>query len=135
MGVGRNAVRAAGPSMATSIWQAPYVRGLGTLLALQGVGGAMLKLAQGRGDDLAHNGLHLLSGLLGLALASGARPRAGARHFALGFGLCYLGLGALAWIRPNPFGVLPLGPGDHLFHLTIGALTLAVGLLPAGEGR
>ena len=40
------------------------------------------KLAQGRSDDLAHNGLHLLLGLLGLALARGPRAPARAGRFA-----------------------------------------------------
>ena len=103
-----------------------YVRALGLALVLQGVGGAVLKLLGGRSDDLAHNALHLVSGLLALV----APPQA----FALAFGVFYLALGGVGWVWSNPFGVLPLGPGDHLFHLAVGGLTLAVGTLTFRRG-
>ena len=108
-----------------------YVRGLCALLVLQALLGTAGKLAQGRGDDLVHNGLHLVSGLLGLAMVRGARAPEGARRFALGFGLFYAGLGAVGWVWSNPLGLLPLGPADHLFHLAVGGLTLGVGALAA----
>ncbi len=106
-----------------------YVRALGLALVLQGGLGAVLKLFQGRGDDLAHNALHLIWGLAGLVAASGGWARAGARWFAVTFGLFYLGLGTLGWFWPNPLGILPLAAGDHVFHLIVGAVTLAVGLI------
>lgn len=110
-----------------------YVRGLTALLVLQALTGTAAKLAQGRSDDLVHNALHLLSGLLGLALASGPRASGRAGRFALGFGLCYIGLGALGWAWPNPLGLLPLGTADHLFHLIVGALTLGAGALSSAR--
>ena len=110
-----------------------YVRGLCALLVLQALLGTAGKLAQGRSDDLVHNGLHLLSGLPGLVLARGPRAKARAGRFALAFGLFYAGLGALGWVWPNPLGLLPLGPADHLFHLVVGTLTLAAGALASSR--
>ena len=110
-----------------------YVRGLCALLVLQALLGTAGKLAQGRGDDLVHNGLHLLSGLLGLVLVRGPRAQVRAARFALGFGLGYAGLGALGWVWPNPLGLLPLGPADHLFHLVVGTLTLGMGALTSAR--
>ena len=105
-----------------------YVRVLGALLLLQGGFGAVLKAVQGRADDLPHNGLHVVSGALGLALAAGARAGTRAHAFALRFGAFYFLLGAVGWVWTNPLGVLPLGPADHVFHLVIGGVTLAVAL-------
>ena len=109
-----------------------YVRALGLLLVVQGLGGAVAKLSGGDAADVAHSGVHLLSGVVGLAMATGPGAHERARRFARGFGVFYLALGLVGPAWRNPFGVMPLGPADHLFHLIIAALTLVVG---AAGGR
>lgn len=105
-----------------------YILGLSGALVLQGVLGTVFKIYQNRTDDLVHNGVRVLSGLLGLWLTANRR----ARSFAIGFGGSYLTLGLVGWTWANPFGVLPLGPGDNYFHLFVGGLTLAVALKGGG---
>lgn len=105
-----------------------YVRGLGILLVLQALGGAVFKLLQEGSDDLPHTGLHLASGVLALAASSRRSGRPAARAFALGFGVLYLALGALGHLRAPVVEALHLELADHVFHLVVGGMTLAVGL-------
>ncbi len=105
-----------------------YVRVLGILLIVQALGGAVFKLLQARADDLPHAGLHLVSGVLALA-ASSLRPGSSvARLFALGFGVLYLSLGVLGHLQAPAVGTLHLELADHVFHIAVGGITLAVGL-------
>ncbi len=105
-----------------------YVRVLGILLVLQAVGGAAFKLLQERTDDLPHAGLHLVSGVMALAVTSLRPGSSTARVFALGFGVLYLSLGVLGHFQAPAVGALHLEFADHVFHIAVGGITLAVGL-------
>lgn len=41
---------------------------------------------------------------------------------------CHLALGLAGWVWTKSFGVLLLGPADHVFHVAVGGLVLAAGL-------
>lgn len=109
-----------------------YVRVLGILLVLQALGGAVFKILQDRVDDLPHAGVHLLSGVLALAASSLRSSSSPARAFALGFGVLYLSLGVLGYLQAPAVGVLHLEIADHVFHIAVGTVTLAVGLQRSG---
>jgi hypothetical protein len=109
-----------------------YVRALGILLVLQALGGAFFKVLQERVDDLPHAGLHLLSGVVALGASSLRPSSSAARAFAVGFGLLYLSLGVLGHLQAPAVGALHLEIADHVFHIAVGTVTLAVGLQRPG---
>lgn len=67
--------------------------------------------------NLAHNLVHLVFGLWGLAAA---KSFAGARTFARVTGVIYLALAVLGWVYPDGFGIVPIGGADVWLHLAIG---------------
>ena len=79
--------------------------------------------------SILHNIVHLLFGIIGLALASTAE---GARTFLVGGGVVYL----LLWIVGLIGGLewLPTNSADHWLHFVLGIVLLAAGLL-LGRGR
>ena len=105
----------------------------GAVLVLVGILGFIADATFGTGSDVNgsdliifevngwHNIVHILSGIVGLALW---RSAAGARAFALGFGTIY--------------GVVTLWgflTGDNVLHLLIAATGIGAGLAsPATEG-
>jgi hypothetical protein len=73
-----------------------------------------------------HNLVHIASGLVGLALW---RSLAGARYFALGFGLVYGIVTLWGFIDGNDvLGLIPVNAADNVLHLAISALGIAAGL-------
>ena len=66
-----------------------------------------------------HSLLHIVTGLLALAILKVGGPR-GAWWFALGFGLFYTSLAVAGLATGQTFG-LGLQPFDHAFHLLAGA--------------
>lgn len=118
-----------------------YALMIGALLVLAGIAGFMYESSFGTGADLAvdefagtfsvngwRNVLYLLTGALGLGLASRAP-----RPFALVAGGLYLVLAVWGWFEvDHGFGALldaiPLGGADNWLHLVIGAAGLAAGL-------
>lgn len=85
--------------------------------------------------DKYHNLLHLVTGVIALGFGFG-RSLSGAKGFCLGFGVFYLVLGLLGMVLGDPttnrlwhVGPLRLATGDHGFHIVLGAILLASGLL------
>ncbi len=111
-----------------------YTWVLSALLLAQGVGGAALKITAGRTEDLAHSGIHLLSGLVGLVVAFAPRHQS-SRRFLLAFGLAYLALAVGGALSLTALGLLHLGPADHVFHALVAAITLVVAVRSRRDRR
>ena len=79
--------------------------------------------------SILHNIVHLLFGIVGLALA---RTAEGARTFLIGGGVVYL----LLWVVGLIGGLewLPTNTADHWLHFALGLVLLGAGLL-LGRGR
>jgi hypothetical protein len=76
-----------------------------------------------------HNVVHILSGLLGLALAG---SWSGARLYAIGFGATYLlvaGLGFAVGDGESILGLIPVNTADNWLHVAIAALGLLAGAI------
>lgn len=67
--------------------------------------------------NVAHNVVHLLFGIWGLAAA---RSFAGARSYAQIAGVIYLVLAVLGFVAPTGFGIVPIGGNDIWLHAVIG---------------
>jgi len=74
--------------------------------------------------DARQNLLHLISGVVLVAVALRSQVRA--MWAALVFGAFYVALGVLGLTIERPFG-LDLGPGENTFHFTVGPLALLLG--------
>jgi hypothetical protein len=73
-----------------------------------------------------HNIVHILSGVLGLALW---RRPASARAYALGFGAVYLVVTIWGFITGDQvLWLIPVDTADNILHLLIAAAGLAAGL-------
>jgi hypothetical protein len=106
-----------------------FVGTLSFLFLLQASLGVFVKINVGRTDDLVHNALHFFTGVMGFMMILGKDKYLKSQRFAYGFGLFYIGLGLMGWVWSNPFGVLPLGISDHIFHIIIGLISLGVGIV------
>jgi hypothetical protein len=109
-----------------------YVLILGAGLLLDGGARLLvdrLGLSAGLGtSDTRLNVLHLVSGiaLLGLWIMWRRRPASRVIWAALVFGAFYVALGVLGLTIDRPFGLV-LGPGETIFHFTVGPLALGLG--------
>lgn len=81
----------------------------------------------------SHSVLHIVSGLIGFALLA-SRGRAGARLFALGFGLFYVALAIAGAVSGHQFGI-GLQPFDHSFHAALGGAGLLAVIIDTIWGR
>jgi uncharacterized protein DUF4383 len=93
----------------------------GLLLVLNGLG---VQVPGVNTTDVRHNLLHLVSGVVLLAVSIRSKVRA--MWAALIFGAFYVALGVLGLTIDQPFG-LQLGPGENAFHFTVGPLALLLG--------
>jgi hypothetical protein len=74
--------------------------------------------------DVRHNLLHVVSGVILLAVSFRSAVRA--IWAAVIFGAFYVALAVLGLTIDQPFG-LQLGPGENAFHLTVGPVSLLLG--------
>jgi hypothetical protein len=102
---------------------------LGALFVVAGV----MTVAFGEPGDQHHNLLHLTTGLVAV-IAGTSRDSFTARIFCIVFGAGYLA--SLGYILGDPqydrlwqVGVLHLAKAEHLFHIVLGCVVLAAGLL------
>lgn len=72
-----------------------------------------------------HNTAHLLFGIWGLAAARSFR---GARLYGIVGGLVYLALAGIGAVRPDGFGIMPIGMNDVWLHTFLGAVLAISGL-------
>ena len=80
--------------------------------------------------NVAHNIVHLLFGLWGLAAA---RSFAGAKSYAQIAGVIYLVLAVLGFVDPSGFGLIPIGGNDIWLHAAIGLVLSYVGFTASAD--
>jgi hypothetical protein len=117
-----------------------YAMVLGGVLVLVGILGFLVEPSFGIGDDAQrgaliffdingwHNVVHLLSGIVGLAMAGTA---AKARLFAIGYGAVYVLVTILGFIVGDGgllLSIIPINTADNLLHLAIAVSGIAIGL-------
>ena len=123
-----------------------YALALGAVLVLVGILGFLVEPSFAVGDDAQrgtliafdingwHNVVHLLSGIVGLAMAKTA---ASARLFAIGYGVVYLLVTLLGFIVGDGgylLSIIPINTADNLLHLAIAASGIAIGLSSPATG-
>lgn len=74
--------------------------------------------------SVLHNLVHLLFGLVGLALA---RTWGGARTFLIGGGIIYIGLWILGLVGGADW--IPANTADHWLHLVLGVTMIGLGFV------
>ena len=106
---------------------------LGVVFLLVGVCGFAAPNLLGAHLSLAHNLVHIVSGIVALYFGF-AGTLSGAKTFSLVFGVVYLALGILGLAlgageeRMWMVGPLHLGTSDHGIHVLLGIVFLAGGL-------
>jgi hypothetical protein len=114
---------------------------IGATLVVTGILGFFYNASFGTGDGTErdavlgildvngwHNVVHVLSGVVGLAVA-GAYD--GSRLYALGFGAIYLVVALLGFVAGNGdeiFNFIPVNTEDNVLHLLIGLAGVGSGL-------
>ena len=120
---------------------------LGVVFLIVGVAGFVAPSLLGSHLSMAHNLVHIISGILALYFGFAASLSA-ARGFALAFGAVYLLLGIVGFILGKPGasnipnmthedgrlwqvipGTLELGTADHAIHILLGIVFLAGALM------
>ncbi|HLY39952.1 MAG TPA: DUF4383 domain-containing protein [Terracidiphilus sp.] len=111
-------------------------RVFGAIFVLMGI----LVIVGGAHTDKYHNLMHLTWGAL--ALGASFMGATVARRFCIGSGVFYLGIGGIGMLIGNAamnrawfLGPMRLDTGDHVFHLVLGSLFLATGLLSGRAWR
>jgi hypothetical protein len=112
-----------------------FLQGASTLIArlVPEVDRAFPALLQESKMIPSHSMLHIVSGLIGFALLAYG-GEAGARRFALGFGLFYVALAIAGATSGHHFGI-GLQPFDHSFHATLGGAGLLAVIIDSIWGR
>jgi hypothetical protein len=125
-----------------------YAMALGGVLVLVGIVGFLVEPSFAVGDSAQrgtlilfdingwHNVVHLLSGIVGLAMAGTA---AKARLFSIGYGVVYVLVTILGFIVGDGgllLSIIPINTADNLLHLVIALTGIGVGLAsPIGSPR
>jgi len=125
-----------------------YALVLGAVLVLVGILGFFVEPSFGIGDDAQrgtliafdingwHNVVHLLSGVVGLAMAGSAVK---ARLFCIGYGAVYVLVTILGFVVGDGgllLQIIPINTADNVLHLAIALTGIAVGLAsPVGTRR
>ena len=125
-----------------------YAMALGGVLVLVGIVGFLVEPSFGIGDSAQrgtliafdingwHNVVHLLSGIVGLAMAGTA---AKARLFSIGYGVVYVLVTILGFVVGDGgllLSIIPINTADNLLHLVIALTGIGVGLAsPVGSPR
>jgi hypothetical protein len=78
--------------------------------------------------DNRHNALHVIWGLVIVGVLATSRDSSRLVSLALLFGVFYVGLAFVGMVLVNPFGLM-LGPGENVFHLTVGTGSLVAAAL------
>jgi Domain of unknown function (DUF4383) len=118
-----------------------YALLFGVVLVLAGVLGFFYEASFATGDDAKaekvldvlavngwHNLVHILTGVLGLAVAG---SYSSARLYALGLGVVYTALGIIGLLMSNPdllLDIVPINDEDNVLHLLIGVTGIGAGL-------
>jgi hypothetical protein len=82
--------------------------------------------------NLAHNIVHLLFGLWGLAAS---RSWGGSTSFFKTGGIIYAVLTVLGFVAPDGFGTMPLGGNDIWLHAILAVAMLAIGFTAKDGAR
>ena len=80
--------------------------------------------------NLLHNVVHLIFGIWGLAAS---RSFSGAKSYAQIGGVIYIVLAVCGWLKPDGFGLVPLGSNDVWLHAVLGIVLAAVGFTAKAE--
>lgn len=108
--------------------QQPLAQVVGAVLTLVGVagfftGGTLVIF----GINALHNVVHLVSGVLGLAVGFYAGAQ-WARYYNQGFGVIYLLVTALGFVAPAlTASLLAINSADNFLHLALGIVLAGVG--------
>jgi hypothetical protein len=126
---------------------------LGVVFLLVGIIGFIKPDLLGAHLSMAHNLVHIISGILALYFGF-AGSLSGARGFALAFGAVYLLLGIVGFIMGSPGtpeattlahmgsdarlwkvipGTLELGTADHAIHILLGIIFLVGALMTKAD--
>ena len=116
---------------------------LGLIFLIVGIAGIFSHNLLGAHLNMAHNMVHIVSGVVALYFGfSGSYS--GARGFCLLFGIVYLLLGVCGWFLgtgaehmfniPNASSpLLMLGKMDHIIHVLLGVVFLAGGAMGGSD--
>lgn len=81
--------------------------------------------------NAVHNGVHLVTGLIALAIGVGLRGLDLANG-TIGFGVLYAIVAVLLVVDPTMFGLLsdaPVNAADHVLHFALAVVSLALGYM------
>jgi hypothetical protein len=125
-----------------------WAMALGGVLVLVGLVGFLVEPSFGVGDSAQrgtlilfdingwHNVVHLLSGIVGLAMAGTA---AKARLFSIGYGVVYVLVTILGFAVGDGgllLSIIPINTADNVLHLAIAVTGIAIGMSsPAAAPR
>jgi hypothetical protein len=99
----------------------------GMVMAPEAGSGVLLGMFQ---INLLHNIVHLLFGIWGLAAS---RSFSGAKSYAQIGGVIYIVLAVCGWLKPDGFGLVPLGGNDVWLHAVLGIVLAGVGFTAKAE--